>query len=85
MLNNANGTARSDVVETFTGSVNGTSGTITIDNSAESTPTGALRGTDILVSGTGGLTNVKGVLHEVGNILGPLPGSVYSGEIQLGN
>jgi hypothetical protein len=83
LMLNANGAARSDVVETFTGSVNGIAGTLTINNSAESNPASAVHGTDILVGGTGGLTNVRGVLHEVGNTVG-LPIATYTGEIQLG-
>jgi hypothetical protein len=82
---NANGSGRSDAVETFTGTVSGIPGTLTIDNSAAANPAGALRATDVIVGGTGQLAGISGVLHEVGTVppcATCFPVSTYTGELQ---
>lgn len=85
MVNNANGTARSDAIQTFTGMVNGTPGTVTLTERAESNPIGGIRATDVILSGTGDLAGLQGVLHFAGTV--PpccLPAETYTGQIQFG-
>ena len=76
------GTANFHDVETFTGTVNGVPGTVTF-NLAGTGPAGLFKGTDVIVSGTGGLANLRGVLSEVGTVPAALPGPLgtYTGHI----
>src|SRR6266571_9385333 len=80
------GTANFHDVETFTGTVNGVPGTVTFNLAGAGSmapPAGSFKGTDVIVSGTGGLANLRGVLSEVGTVPSPLPGPLgtYTGQI----
>ncbi len=80
------GTANFHDVETFTGTVNGVPGTVTFNLAGAGSmapPAGSFKGTDVIVSGTGGLANLRGVLSEVGTVPAPLPGPLgtYTGQI----
>ncbi len=80
------GSANFHDVETFTGTVNGVPGTVTFNlagTGSMAPPAGSFRGTDVIVSGTGGLANLRGVLSEVGTVPAPLPGPLgtYTGQI----
>ncbi len=80
------GTANFFDVETFTGTVNGVPGTVTFNLAGAGSmapPAGSFKGTDVIVSGTGGLANLRGVLSEVGTVPAPLPGPLgtYTGQI----
>jgi len=80
------GTANFHDVETFTGTVNGVPGTVTFNlagTGSMAPPAGSFQGTDVIVSGTGGLANLRGVLSEVGTVPAPLPGPLgtYTGQI----
>jgi len=80
------GTANFHDVETFTGTVNGVPGTVTFNLAGAGSmapPAGSFEGTDVIVSGTGGLANLRGVLSEVGTVPAPLPGPLgtYTGQI----
>jgi Protein of unknown function (DUF3224) len=79
-----NGTANGTDIETFTGTVNGVPGTVTL----RLTFGGAglvFRGTDVILSATGGLAGLHGVLDETGMTTIPIgPSGTYSGQIQFG-
>jgi hypothetical protein len=81
-----NGTANFHDVETFTGTVNGVPGTVMLNLNGRNDSTGAVQATDTIVSATGELAGLHGVLSEVGTVLGP-PGPVgtYTGQIQSGS
>jgi hypothetical protein len=70
-------------VEVFTGTVNGVAGTLTFNNSGQTQSDGTNRDTLAIVSGTGELSNLHGVLHEVG-VVTPTHGPVgtYTGQLQ---
>jgi hypothetical protein len=73
-------------VETFTGTVNGVPGMVTFNlagTGSMAPPAGSFRGTGVIVSGTGGLANLRGVLSEVGTVPAALPGPLgtYTGQI----
>ena len=73
-------------VETFTGTVNGVSGTVTFNLNGSNDPTGALKATDTIVSATGNLAGLHGVLSEVGTVPAPSgPVGTYTGQIQFGS
>jgi len=80
------GTANFHDVETFTGTVSGVPGTVTFNlagTGSMAPPAGSFQGTDVIVSGTGGLANLRGVLSEVGTVPAALPGPLgtYTGQI----
>ena len=84
------GSATFHDIETFTGMVKGKSGTITLNLNGTGSvvpPPGSFQGTDGIVSGTGDLANLHGVLHEVGTVpmpaIGPL--GTYIGKIHFGD
>jgi hypothetical protein len=73
-------------VETFTGTVNGVPGTVTFNLSGSNDPTGALKATATIVSATGDLAGLHGVLSEVGTVPAPSgPVGTYTGQIQFGS
>src|SRR6266480_3725782 len=72
-------------VEIFTGTVNGVSGTVTFNLNGSNDPTGALKATYTIVSATGDLAGLDGVLSEVGTVPAPSgPVGTYTGQIQFG-
>jgi hypothetical protein len=73
-----------DVV-TFTGTVNGVPGTVTYTLSGGNDPTGAYKATDTIVSATGDLAGLHGVLNEVGTVGPNGPAGTYTGQIQFDN
>jgi hypothetical protein len=85
-----NGSANFHDVETFTGTVNGASGTVTFHLEGTGRPgttagTFIYQATDVIVAGTGALANLRGVLSQTGTVpaaaVGPL--GTYTGQIQL--
>jgi hypothetical protein len=72
-------------VGTFTGTVNGVPGTVTYIFNGGNDPTGAYKATDTIVSATGDLAGLHGVLNEVGTIGPNGPAGTYSGQIQFGS
>jgi hypothetical protein len=72
-------------VEIFTGTVNGVPGTVTFNLNGGNDPTGAFTATATIVSATGDLAGLHGVLSEVGTVPAPSgPVGTYSGQIQFG-
>jgi hypothetical protein len=85
-----NGSANFHDVETFTGTVNGVPGSVTFNLAGTGRPgpsagTFVYQATQVIVSGTGDLANLHGVLTQVGTVpavaAGPL--GTYSGEIHF--
>jgi hypothetical protein len=73
-------------VETFTGTVNGVYGTVTFRLIGGNDPTGAVKATDTIISATGDLAGLHGVLNLVGTVPAPSgPVGTYTGEIQFGS
>jgi hypothetical protein len=72
-------------VEVFTGTVNGVPGTVTFELDGSNDPTGAFKATQTIVSATGELAGLHGVLRQVGAIGPGGPAGTYSGQIQFGN
>ncbi len=58
-------------------------GTFNLDGSND--PTGAFKATQTIVSATGNLAGLRGVLSQVGAIGPGGPAGTYSGQIQFGN
>ena len=86
LIIHADGTANFHDVETFSGTVNGVPGSVTFNLAGTGSlapPAGSFRGTDVIVSGTGDLTNLHGLLSELGTVPAPLPGPLgtYTGQI----
>ena len=82
----ADGSANFHDVETFTGTVNGVSGTVRLNLNGRNDSTRAVQATDTIISATGALAGLDGVLSEVGTVTGP-PGPLgtYTGQIQSGS
>jgi hypothetical protein len=73
-------------VEVFTGTVNGVPGTVTFNLNGSNDPSGAVKGTYTIVSATGELAGLHGVLSQVGKIETPSgPFGTYTGQIQFGS
>lgn len=73
-------------VETFTGTVNGVPGTVTFNLNGSNDPSGAIKATYTIVSATGELAGLHGVLSQVGKIETPSgPFGTYTGQIQFGS
>jgi hypothetical protein len=66
VLFHADGSGQANTVDIFTGTVNGTPGTVTLNDVAKVDAGGAYRGTYSILSGTGALANLRGALHAVG-------------------
>jgi hypothetical protein len=78
----ADGRVNAHRVEVFTGTVDGVAGTLTF-NASVSTHDGVYQGTLVIVSGTGGLSDMHGVINVVGTV--PMPGGpegTYTGQLQ---
>lgn len=86
LIFHADGSANFHDTETFTGTVNGVSGTVTFNLTGGSTPEGLYHGTEVIVSGTGDLANLHGVLRQVGTVPAPIgPAGTYTGQIHFDN
>ena len=73
-------------IETFTGTVNGVPGTVTFNLNGSNDPTGAVKATATIVSATGDLAGLHGVLSEIGTVSAPSgPVGTYTGQIQFGS
>lgn len=82
LIFHANGTANYHDVEVFTGTVNGVPGTLTFRISG-SMHSGIVQGTTTIVSGTDGLSTLRGVLHLTGTLPSLTgPEGTYSGQLQ---
>ncbi len=68
LILHANGTANFHDVETFTGTVNGVPGTVTFNLDGRSDRAGVVRATDVVVSATGELAGLHGVIRELGTV-----------------
>jgi Protein of unknown function (DUF3224) len=81
-----NGTANFHDVETFTGTVNGVSGTVTFNLNGSSDAASVVSATDVIVGASDDLAGLHGVLTEAAVVLDPAVGPVgtYSGQIELG-
>jgi hypothetical protein len=85
-----NGSANFQDTETFTGAVNGVPGTVTFNLTGTARP-GAAAGsfvyqaTQVIVSGTGDLANLHGVLTQIGTVPNTAAGPVgtYTGNIHF--
>jgi hypothetical protein len=87
LILHADGSANFHDVETFTGTVNGVSGTVTFDLTGRNGPGFTdFQATDTIISASGGLAGLHGVLNWEGVALqipnGPF--GMYSGQIQFG-
>jgi hypothetical protein len=77
------GSANFHDVETFTGTVNDVPGTVTLDLNGSNDSALVVHATATIVSASGGLAGLHGVLHEVGTVVIPTgPVNTYSGQIQ---
>lgn len=78
------GSATAQDIETFTGTVDGVFGTVTLRLTGGG-PAGLFRGADVVLSATGALAGLHGVLDEVGTVpsqSGPV--GTYTGQVQFG-
>ena len=80
-----NGTANFHDVETFTGTVNGVPGSVTFNLNGSSDAALVVSATDVIVSATGELANLHGVLSEAAVVLDKAVGPVgtYTGQIHF--
>ncbi len=82
LIIHADGSANFHDVETFTGTVNGVGGTVTFNLAGSNGPDSVVHATAAIISATGGLGGLHGVLHEVGTVPSPTgPVGTYSGQI----
>jgi hypothetical protein len=72
-------------VEVFTGTVNGVPGRVTFNDNGSNDPTGAYKATQTIVSATGDLAGLRGVLSQVGAIGPGGPVGTYTGQIHFDN
>ena len=86
LILHADGSANFHDVETFTGRVNGVSGTVTFDLTGGNGPGFTnFHATDTIISASGGLAGLHGVLNWEGVTLGANgPVGAYSGQILVG-
>jgi hypothetical protein len=78
------GSATAEDIETFTGTVNGVPGTVTLRLTGGG-PIPQFRGTDVVLRATGALAGMQGVLDEAGVVVIPQgPQGSYTGQIQFG-
>jgi len=80
-----NGTANFHDVETFTGTVNGVPGTVTFELNGSSDPALVVSATAVILSATGELAHLDGVLSEAAVVLDKAVGPVgtYTGKIHF--
>jgi len=82
LIIHADGSASYQDLETFTGTVNGVSGTITFKLNGSNDSALAVHATATIIDASGDLTGLHGVLHEVGTVVLPTgPVGTYSGQI----
>jgi hypothetical protein len=82
LIIHADGSANFHDIETFTGTVNGVPGTVTFNLNGSNDAALVVHATATIVSATGGLAGLHGVLHEVGTVVIPTgPVGTYSGQI----
>jgi hypothetical protein len=82
----ADGSANFHDIETFTGTVAGVPGSVTFRLAGSSDRNGVVKATDTVLSATGALADLHGVLALVGTVPSPSgPVGTYSGTMQLGN
>lgn len=82
LIIHANGSTNFHGTEAFTGTVSGAAGTVTFNDTSLGTAT-SFRETNVIVSGTGALTDLHGVLTSIGTVP-PRPGipyGAYTGQI----
>jgi hypothetical protein len=85
LILHADGTANFHDLETFTGTVNGTPGTVTFRLEGTTNRAGVVNATDTIVSAAGALAGLHGVLSLVGTVPNPNgPVGTYNGELQTG-
>ena len=84
LILHANGSANFHDVETFTGTVNGVSGTVTFNLNGRNGPSLDITATDTIISASGDLEGLHGVLSEVATLGANGPVGTYSGQIQSG-
>ncbi len=84
LILHADGSANFHDVEIFTGTVNGVSGTVTFDLTGRNGPSLDISATDTIISATGDLAGLHGVLSEVATLGANGPVGTYSGQIQFG-
>ena len=84
LIIHADGSANFYDVETFTGTVNGVTGTVTFNLTGRNGPSLDIGATDTIVSATGDLAGLHGVLSEVATLGANGPIGTYSGQIQFG-
>lgn len=81
----ADGTANFHDIETFTGTVDGISGTVTLSLEGATHPNGVVEATDTVLRATGALADLHGVLDLVGTVPNPSgPVGTYSGRFHTG-
>src|SRR6266540_1798520 len=82
-----NGTANFHDVETFSGTVNGVPGSVTFNLNGSSDAALVVSATDVIVSATGELAHLHGVLNEAAVVLDKAVGPVgtYTGQILVDN
>jgi len=85
LIVHANGTATFQDVETFTGTVNGVPGTVTLRLEGNTDRAGVITAADVIISATGELAGLHGVLNEVATLGAHGPVGTYSGEINTGS
>jgi Protein of unknown function (DUF3224) len=86
LILHGDGTVNFRDVETFTGTVNGVPGTVTFRLEGTTNRAGVVNATDAIVSATGGVAGLHGVLSLVGTVPNPNgPVGTYSGQIQSGS
>jgi len=84
LIIHADGSANFYDVETFTGTVNGVTGTVAFNLTGRNGPSVDIGATDTIVSATGDLAGLHGVLSEVATLGANGPIGTYSGQIQFG-
>jgi hypothetical protein len=84
LILHANGTANFQDVETFTGTVNGEAGTVTFRLQGRTDQAGVITAIDVIVSASGELAGLHGVLGEVATLGADGPVGTYSGDIVTG-
>lgn len=70
-------------VEIFTGTVDGVPGTITFELNGSNDPTGVFKATQTIVSATGHLAGLRGVLRQVGTIEPGGTVGTYTGQMHF--
>jgi hypothetical protein len=80
----SDGTANFHDIEVFTGSVNGVPGTVTFELNGSTNRDGIVSATDTVISATGELSGLDGVLKEIATVPNPSIGPVgnYTGQLE---